>query len=45
MVFQRPNGALAFSLAPQGAQPRSGVMFVLAQVSSMNTRRPGSMRP
>ena len=45
MVFQRPNGALAFSRAPRGHQPRSGVMLVLAQVSSMNTRRLASMRP
>ena len=30
---------------PRGAQPRVGVMLVLAQVSSMKTRRLGSSRP
>ncbi|KQZ20776.1 hypothetical protein ASD47_25570 [Caulobacter sp. Root1472] len=44
-VFQRPNGALALRRAPQGLQPRRGAMLVLAQVSSMNTRRSASMRP
>ena len=31
--------------SPFGAQPRSLVMLVLVQVSSMKTRRRGSMRP
>ena len=30
---------------PRGAQPRSGAMLVLVQVSSMKTRREGSNRP
>src|ERR1035437_4030421 len=29
---------------PRGAHPRSGAMLVLVQVSSMKTRRSGSMR-
>ena len=33
------------ALSPFGAQPRSLVMLVLVQVSSMKTRRRGSMRP
>jgi hypothetical protein len=41
--YLRPAcGALATSLRPFGPQPRSGVIFVLTQVSSMNTRRDGS---
>jgi hypothetical protein len=43
MVFQSPCGALATSLQPFGPQPRSGDLFVLTQVSSMKTRRAGSM--
>jgi hypothetical protein len=38
-------GTLAASLWPRGAQPRRGVIFVLAQVSSMKTSRLGSSRP
>ena len=41
MVFQWPCGTAAFSRSPRGAQPRSGAMLVLVQVSSMNTRRDG----
>src|SRR6516164_2795181 len=44
MVFQWPWGTLATSLSPRGAQPRSGSMLVFVQVSSMNTRRLGSIR-
>ncbi len=44
-VRQRPCGALAKSLRPRGAQPRRRVMLVLAQVSSMKTRRTGSSLP
>ena len=33
------------SFVPRGAQPRIGVILVLAQVSSMKTRRLGSSRP
>src|ERR1700734_2125082 len=43
IVFQWPCGALATSLRPFGPQPRSGVIFVLIHVSSMKTRRDGSM--
>src|ERR1700682_2863707 len=43
IVFQWPCGALATSLRPFGPQPRSGVIFVLLHVSSMKTRRAGSM--
>ena len=42
--FQWPCGTLAVSLVPRGAQPRSGAMLVLVQVSSMKTRRSGSIR-
>ena len=45
MVFQWPCGTLAVSLVPHGAHPRSGAMLVLVQVSSMKTRRSGSIRP
>ena len=45
MVFQWPCGTVALSRSPRGAQPRSGAMLVLVQVSSMNTRRDGSIRP
>ena len=38
------RGTLAVSRIPRGAQPRSGAMLVLVQVSSMKTRRSGSMR-
>src|ERR1700704_4895823 len=44
MVCQRPCGTLALIRWPRGAQPRSGAMLVLVQVSSMNTRREGSIR-
>src|ERR1700730_12118549 len=40
-VFQWPCGTLATSLAPRGAHPPSGAMFVFVQVSSMKTRRSG----
>ena len=39
------EGTLATSFSPRGAQPRSLVMLVLAQVSSMKTSRAGSSRP
>ena len=39
MVFQCPNGALPIRRLPRAAQPRSGVLLVLAQVSSMKTSR------
>jgi hypothetical protein len=45
MVFQRRRGTFAVSLVPRGAQPLSGAMLVLVQVSSMKTRRAGSIRP
>jgi hypothetical protein len=38
-VRHRPNGACATSFSPRRLQPRIGVMLVLAQVSSMKTRR------
>jgi hypothetical protein len=44
VVFQWPKGAWAFRRAPHGLQPRSGAILVLIQVSSMKTRRAGSMR-
>ena len=44
MVCQRPCGTLALRRWPRGAQPLSGAMLVLVQVSSMKTRRAGSMR-
>ena len=44
-VRHLPKGARATSFVPRGAQPRIGVMLVLAQVSSMNTSRRGSSRP
>ena len=43
-VFQRPCGTLVGSLWPHGAHPRNAAMSVLVQVSSMKTRRSGSMR-
>ncbi len=43
-VRQRPCGANPFRRRPFGAQPRSGVMLVLIQVSSTNTSRRGSSR-
>src|ERR1700716_4246264 len=43
-VFQWPCGTLATSLAPRGAHPPSGAMFVFVQVSSMKTRRSGLIR-
>ena len=45
MVFQWPCGAFPGKRCPHGAHPRSGAMLVLVQVSSMKTRRLGSMRP
>src|SRR6202020_3429029 len=44
MVFQWPWGTFATSLSPLGAQPRSGSMLVFVQVSSMKTKRLGSIR-
>src|SRR5215831_9922954 len=44
VVFQRRCGTLAVSLRPRGAHPRSGAILVLVHVSSMKTRRSGSMR-
>jgi hypothetical protein len=40
MVFQWPKGALPGRRAPLGAQPLSGAMLVVVQVSSMKTSRP-----
>src|SRR6266404_6545195 len=44
IVLQRPSGTLPIRRLPRGAQPRSGAMLVLVQVSSMKTRRAGSTR-
>jgi len=44
-VFHRPRGTLSMSRSHLGAQPRRRVMLVFVQVSSMKTRRLGSMRP
>jgi len=44
-VRQRPCGTLAIKRAPRLQRPCRRVMLVLAQVSSMNTRRLGSSRP
>ena len=44
MVRQCPYGAKPVRRLPFGPQPLSGAMFVLIQVSSMNTRRLGSTR-
>src|SRR5215469_2972099 len=44
-VRQRPCGTLAIRRAPRLQRPCRRVMLVLAQVSSMNTRRLGSSRP
>lgn len=38
------EGAWPNSRSPRGAQPLSGAMFVFVQVSSMKTRRDGSIR-
>jgi len=43
-VFERPCGTLASRRRPRGAQPRRGAILVLVQVSSMKTRRAGSIR-
>jgi hypothetical protein len=43
--FPLPCGTLSTRRFPFGAEPRSLVMLVLVQVSSMKTRRPGSMSP
>src|SRR5271154_3177697 len=43
MVFQWPWGTFATSLSPLGAQPRSGSMLVFVHVSSMKTKRLGSI--
>ncbi len=40
VVCQWPCGTDANSRRPRNAQPRVGVMFVFAQVSSRNTNRP-----
>src|SRR5215472_6507985 len=44
-VRQRPCGSLAIKRLPRGARPWRRVILVLAQVSSMNTKRLGSSRP
>src|SRR5580693_2276974 len=44
MVCQWPWGTFATKRLPFGAQPRSGSMLVFVHVSSMNTRRLGSIR-
>ena len=44
-VFQWPCGTRAESLPPLAHQPRSGAMLILAHVSSMKTRREGSILP
>src|ERR1700730_657509 len=44
-VRQRPCGTLAIRRVPRGERPWRRVILVLAQVSSMNTRRLGSSRP
>src|ERR1700691_4857701 len=44
MVCQRTCGTLALMRCPRSAQPRSGAILVLVQVSSMNTSRVGSIR-
>src|SRR5215831_11056031 len=43
-VRQRPCGSLAIKRVPRGERPWRRVILVLAQVSSMNTRRLGSSR-
>jgi hypothetical protein len=43
--LQWPCGTPAVSRDPRGAHPRSGAMLVLVHVSSMKTRRDGSIRP
>src|SRR5208283_2307519 len=43
MVFQWPWGTLATSLSPRGAQPRNGSLLVFVHVSSIKTRRAGSI--
>ncbi len=44
MVFQRPCGILLGILWPRGAHPRKTVISVLVQISSLKTKRSGSMR-
>src|SRR5262249_45293838 len=44
-VRQRPCGSLAIKRVPRGERPWRRVILVLAEVSSMNTRRLGSSRP
>jgi hypothetical protein len=44
-VRQRPCGTLATSRLPRWQRPWLRVMLVLAQVSSMKTRREGSSLP
>src|SRR5437763_1037070 len=44
-VRQRPCGTFATSRSPRAQRPWVRVMLVLAQVSSMKTRREGSSRP
>ena len=43
-LSQWPNGTAPGSRLPIGALPRSRVIFVLVEVSSMNTRRCGMAR-
>jgi hypothetical protein len=43
-LSQWPNGTAPGSRSPIGALPRSRVIFVLVEVSSMNTRRCGMAR-
>ena len=42
-MFHLPCGTLASSLMPRRAHPRSGAMLVRLQVSSMKTKRSGSI--
>jgi hypothetical protein len=44
-VRHLPKGALARRRLPRAHRPRVGVMLVLVQVSSMNTKRAGSSLP
>lgn len=43
MVCQRPSGTLPIRRLPRSAQPRSGAILVRVQVSSINTRREGTV--
>jgi hypothetical protein len=42
VTFQCPCGTGASNRSPRAARPCRRAMLVVAQVSSMNTRRPGS---